>query len=454
MEGRLPELLARYNGNLPRYTSYPTAVRFSDAVGPEQASDWLESLPADEALSLYLHVPFCDELCRFCGCNTSVVRQESIRSSYAALLCENLRRVSARIPQDGASRPSLSHIQFGGGTPTTLPEADFRHILTVIRQLFTVQSDAELSIELDPRHFSPHMATFLGELGFTRGSLGVQDLDPAVQQACGRIQSEEQTHQCVESLRAAGIHSVNIDLIYGLPLQTADSVRQTARLIASLHPDRLAVFGYAHVPWKQKRQRLIPESELPGSAERIAQRTVIDDELRAVGYVPVGLDHYALPQDSMAHALQDGTLKRNFQGYTTDRARYLLGIGASAVSSLPGGFTQNIVSAAAFGRALEESTSLPVARGVACSPEDQIRARLIEQLMCGFPVDLSDYDAEAFPAERARLASFEQDGLVQMTGTRLSVTDAGRPFLRNIAAVFDQYLPPEGAGPNRHSRAI
>ncbi|NHO32385.1 oxygen-independent coproporphyrinogen III oxidase [Acetobacter fallax] len=454
MNAALPALLARYDGNLPRYTSYPTAVRFSDSVGPKQASDWLEAIPPGEALSLYLHVPFCDELCSFCGCNTTVVRQENARAAYADLLCENLRRAGRLIPRIAASRPPLTHIQFGGGTPTTLPESGFHAVLDLIRDLFDIRPDAELSIELDPRHFSPSMATMLAGLGFTRGSLGVQDLDPAVQQACGRIQSLAQTRDCVEALRAAGIGSVNIDLIYGLPLQTTESIRETALQTATLRPDRLAVFGYAHVPWKAKRQQLMPEADLPGAPERIAQRQMIDQVLRDEGYTAIGLDHYALPEDSMARATRDGTLHRNFQGYTTDTAKWLVGIGASAVSSLPGGFTQNIVSPAAFARALSDSPDLPIARGVACTEDDRKRAALIEQIMCGCPVDLTPTGPDDFTAERERLKQFAADGLVELTETTLSVTETGRPFLRNIAAVFDRYLPITGAGPGQHSRAI
>lgn len=455
MTAVVPALLARYDGNLPRYTSYPTAARFSDAVGPAEASRWLEEIQADEALSLYFHIPFCDELCRFCGCNTSVMRHESGRSDYGGLLLEELERVHRRLTHaapDG--RPAVTHVQFGGGTPTTLPEAAFQTLLAAVREKFAVTEDAELAVELDPRHFTPDMASFLGRLGFTRGSLGVQDLDPAVQEACGRHQSFDQTQACVDALREAGFRSVNIDLIYGLPYQTEASVAETARQIAFLRPDRLAVFGYAHVPWKQKRQQLMPEDALPGSLERIVQRETIDRVLQAGGYEAIGLDHYALPTDSMARAVRDGTLRRNFQGYTTDRSSWLIGMGASAISSLPGGFTQNVVSAAAYARALAASPTLPVARGVACTAEDRVTAALIERLMCDLSVDLTLYGSGTFAAERERLVQFEADGLVEWKGSRLHVTEAGRPFLRNVAAVFDRYIPAAGLGAGQHSRAI
>ena len=449
-----PSLLARYDGNLPRYTSYPTAIRFSEAVGSAEASCWLEDIPAGEALSLYVHVPFCDELCGFCGCNTSVVRSESARTSYGDLLEDELRRVTKLIPSPAQGRPPVSHLQFGGGTPTTLPETVFRKLFAQLHAAFDLLSHAEVSIELDPRHFEPKMAHLLAELGFNRASLGVQDIEPRVQQACGRIQSFEQTEACVIAVREAGIASVNIDLIYGLPYQTAESVRVTALRTASLRPDRIAVFGYAHVPWKAKRQQMMPEEALPDRDARIAQRAMIDATLRGAGYVPVGLDHYALPHDSMAAAVREGTLKRNFQGYTTDEARYLVGIGASAISSLPGGFTQNIVNVAAYREALEKNTGLPVARGVACSVEDRVRGALIERLMCDLAVDLGVFGPDDYAAEKERLLQFALDGLVVLDGERVSVTEAGRPFIRNIAAVFDRYLPKAGAGPKQHSQAI
>ncbi|GBQ25074.1 coproporphyrinogen III oxidase [Acetobacter estunensis NRIC 0472] len=449
-----PELLERYDGNLPRYTSYPTAVRFSDAVGSAEASRWLGELPVGEALSLYLHVPFCDELCGFCGCNTSVMRSESARSAYGDQLCEELTRVAGLIAAPKNRRPPVAHIHFGGGTPTTLPESAFRTIFRCLHALFDIQPDAEIGVELDPRHFTPSMARFLSELGCNRGSLGVQDLEPAVQQACGRIQTFEQTRACVESLRESGFTSINIDLIYGLPRQTTESVCATARQTAALKPDRLAVFGYAHVPWKLKRQQLMPEAELPGRDARIAQRNGIDRTLQEAGYLPVGLDHYVLPHDRMAQAARNGSLRRNFQGYTADDAAHLVGVGASAISSLPGGFTQNIVSAAAWGKALAESPGLPVARGVACTDDDRLRGRLIERLMCDLGVDLGAFAPEDFALERERLSRFVADGLVEMEGDRLRVTERGRPFIRNVAAVFDRYLAGQDAGPGRHSRAI
>lgn len=380
------DLISRYGGNLPRYTSYPTAASFTEAVGSQQVAGWLKALPENEPVSLYFHVPFCDELCRFCGCNTSVMRHEDGRLAYGDLLREEMRRIVALVGEQRTVR----HVQFGGGTPTTLPPHSLRQIMRSIRTFFQVDPQAELAMELDPRHVPQDYPALLGDLGFTRISLGVQDLEPQVQEACGRHQSFEQTQASIQAARDAGVSGVNIDLIYGLPYQTVESVGATALKIASLRPDRLAVFGYAHVPWKQKRQRLIPEASLPKSEERLAQRAEIDRVLQAQGYRPIGLDHYALPEDGLAQSAQAGTLHRNFQGYTTDPCPVLLGMGASAISMLPAGFTQNITSVAAYARAMaENSDSLPVARGVAFTEDDKLRGAIIERIMCDMAVDLA-----------------------------------------------------------------
>ncbi|MFT8711061.1 oxygen-independent coproporphyrinogen III oxidase [Komagataeibacter rhaeticus] len=448
-------LLSRYGGNLPRYTSYPTAAQFSDAVGPADSRQWLSALPASQPVSLYLHVPFCDTLCRFCGCNTAVLRNADARAAYGALLLEELRRIVAII---GPQR-RISHLQWGGGTPTTLPTGTMRRVMQAIRQNFIILPDAEISIEVDPRHLPAAYPALLHELGFNRASMGVQDLDPDVQEACGRIQSWEQTRDCLDALRAAGVNAINIDLIYGLPRQDTAGVARTARAVASLRPDRLAVFGYAHVPWKQKRQALIPTGQLPGPADRVAQRAAIDGVLRAEDFLPVGLDHYASPTDSMARAMATGTLHRNFQGYTVDAAAALIGIGASAISALPGGMTQNAVSSAAYARLMAQNTdSLPVVRGVALDADDRLRATIIEQVMCTLQADLAEtttrygLPADSLDPELGRLGGMARDGLVQVTGRQIRVTEKGRPFVRHVASVFDRYL---GAGSaTRHASAL
>ena len=449
-------LIKRYKGNLPRYTSYPTAASFTAAVGFFQAQTWLSTLstvlPAEEPISLYCHVPFCDELCRFCGCHTSVVRHEEQRITYAETLKEELRRIALLVGQ----RP-VQHIHFGGGTPTTLPLNALRSLMHTIGTLFALTPHGEIAMEIDPRHVPTDYPQALKALGFNRVSLGVQDINPRVQEACGRLQSFEHTKDVIERVRSVGIRGVNIDLIYGLPYQTQESVTQTAHQIASLKPERLAVFGYAHVPWKQKRQQLMPTEALPDSTERLAQRRCIEQVLHQAGYEKIGLDHYALPTDSLAHAARNGTLHRNFQGYTIDPCQVLIGIGASAISMLPQGFVQNIVSPAQYMRALEETPHLPIARGVVRTAQDHQRWAIIERLMCDLSVDVqnpsqpaktaeksesktwSNTWPDSFEKERAALEAFIQDGILTRHGSVIRLTEKGRPFLRHVAAVFDVY---------------
>ncbi|PYD63388.1 oxygen-independent coproporphyrinogen III oxidase [Gluconacetobacter entanii] len=448
-------LAARYARNLPRYTSYPTAAQFTDAVGPDDARDWLRAVPAGDALSLYLHVPFCDTLCRFCGCNTAVLRSADALAAYAALLIEELRRITRQL----GTGHSLSHLQWGGGTPTTLPVGTLRQVMQTIRNSFTLLPDAEISIEIDPRHLPAHYPAVLHELGFNRASLGVQDINPAVQEACGRIQSLEQTTACIDALRGAGIDSINIDLIYGLPRQNVQGVRDTATAIAALSPDRLAVFGYAHVPWKQKRQNLMPTGELPDAIARFEQRAAINDALCAAGYLPVGLDHYSRPDDRMGIAARDGTLHRNFQGYTTDPATVLIGVGASAISSYPQGMTQNAVSSAAYARLMGETPdSLPVVRVVRRTMDDRLRAQVIERLMCDMDIDLDAFTTrhglpqDSFDDDMRKLSGLEADGFVIISGRRLRVTEEGRAFLRHVAAAFDRHLDMDM--PQRHASGV
>ncbi|ACI51746.1 oxygen-independent coproporphyrinogen III oxidase [Gluconacetobacter diazotrophicus PA1 5] len=450
------DLLIRYGGNLPRYTSYPTAAQFDASVGADDSEAWLRAMAPGTPLSLYLHVPFCDALCLFCGCNTSVMRDPAGRTAYGALLMDELRRVAGRLGPDHPVR----HVQWGGGTPTTLPPETMRAAMQTIRRLFTIERDAEIAIELDPRHMPDAYPDLLRTLGFNRVSLGVQDLDPAVQTACGRIQSRAQTEDCVRRVRAAGIASVNVDLIYGLPYQTVDGAGETAATVAAaLRPDRLAVFGYAHVPWKQKRQALLPESVLPGPAERLAQRARIDAVLRAAGYRAIGLDHYARPGDALTLAAEGGTMRRNFQGYTVDPAPVLIGIGASAISSYPQGMTQNALTAAAYARLMGQGTdTLPVVRGVRRTDDDRLRGAVIERLMCDLRVDPAaigahhgvpaTWFADAMPGLHQAAA----DGIVTLDGAMIRMTDAGRPFLRNIAALFDAHRAPPGAA--RHAGAL
>jgi oxygen-independent coproporphyrinogen III oxidase len=449
-------LIARYDGRVPRYTSYPTAPHFTPAVGPSVYARWLQDLPAATPLSLYLHVPFCDRLCLYCGCNTTVVRLESAHRNYAAMLLREIDAVADLIGR----RATVSHVHWGGGTATSLPGDCLVEVMDRLKRRFAFREDAEIAIELDPTSFPDDRKNALGPMGVTRISLGVQDLEPSVQRAIGRMQSYEETEACAEAARALGVGSLNLDLIYGLPLQTEDGVARTARRALDLKPDRVAVFGYAHVPWMKKHQALIPDEQLPGPAERYAQLNAIHRVLvEEGGYVAIGLDHYALPTDAMAKSAADRRLKRSFQGYTTDEAPALIGFGASSIGCLPQGYVQNAPTAAAYNKEIEEGR-LATVRGVEVNADDRLRRDVIEHVMCDLEVDIEAVAAEhaADPAPLTQAAAeglqkFVEDGLASWDGRRIVVSERGRPFVRSVAALFDAYLAQASDKP-RHSRAV
>jgi oxygen-independent coproporphyrinogen-3 oxidase len=449
------ELIARYDGRVPRYTSYPTAPHFHPGIGAETYAHWLAALDPGVPVSLYLHVPFCDRLCLYCGCNTSVVRHERPRRAYAEQLAREIEMVADAI----GHRAQVSHVHWGGGTPTTLPGDCLSGIMDLIRTRFTLTADAEVAIEIDPTELPSDRLDALARMGVTRASLGVQDFNPQVQEAIGRHQSFEETEACAEALRGLGIGSLNLDLIYGLPHQTVESLQETARRALALRADRVAVFGYAHVPWMKRHQALIPEASLPGSEARFAQMQEVARVLeREGGYVPVGLDHYALPGDAMAQAALQQTLHRSFQGYTTDAAPALIGLGASAIGCLPQGYVQNATSVPVYAEAIHHG-HLAVVKGVELTLDDRLRRAVIERIMCDLEVDLVAQaevfalDAQPLLEAAAGLQRFVEDGLVAWDGRRIEVLPAGRPFVRNVAALFDQYLNRDDAV-KRHSQAV
>ncbi len=443
------ELLA---SRVPRYTSYPTAPHFHAGVDGAVAEGWLRDLPDGMPLSLYVHIPFCDTLCWFCGCNTKVVNLYSPVASYRALLRAELARVAARV---GKSH-KVTHIHFGGGSPTLLKPEDFESLAAEIRENFAVAPGAEFAVEIDPRGLSDAMIAALARSGVNRASIGVQDIDPVVQKAVNRIQPFEVTKAVVEKLRSAGIGDLNIDIMYGLPHQTVEHVEKTIAAMASLKPNRLAVFGYAHVPHMKKHQALIDEAALPTSEERITQFDHAQSALIAAGYEPVGLDHFALPDDPMAIAARNGVLSRNFQGYTTDTAPALIGIGASAISSLPQGYLQNEAEVPRY-REKILSGRLSTAKGVELRDEDRLRRAVIERLMCGLTADVAgiardhDFAPDHFRHELEGLKVLEALGFCNVDGTRITVPADERAAVRLVAAQFDEYLDPAAA---RHAIAV
>jgi oxygen-independent coproporphyrinogen-3 oxidase len=448
----IADLIAKYDRRVPRYTSYPTAPHFSDAVTAEAYARWLGGLDDETPLSLYLHVPFCAALCRFCACHTTVVHRPEPLASYARTLLDEIDLVAAAIGR----RLKVRHIHWGGGTPTALPPEWMLAVTDRLRRRFDFDDDTEIAVEIDPRTLSEDSLRALALMGTTRASLGVQDFDPLVQQTINRIQTFEITADCAMRVRDIGITSLNLDLIYGLPHQTAHGVARTAEQALGLAPDRIAVFGYAHVPWMKKHQSLLPEDALPGPLERYAQREAVEDVAIARFYQPIGLDHFARRADSLAQAGADNRLHRNFQGYTTDDAPVLLGLGTSSIGSLPEGYLQNAASVPVWRDAIRAGR-LAIARGIALSADDRLRRDVIEQIMCRFAVDLRDVaachgaDPISLFAGRSALEELARDRLVEWDGSRLAVTPAGRPFVRTVAAVFDAYLAP---GAVRHSAAV
>lgn len=432
--------------NVPRYTSYPTAPHFSARVGAETYAGWLRALPQDATLSLYLHVPFCTELCHYCGCNTKATRQRGPVDRYAETLLDEISLIASL-----AGRQRAIHLHWGGGTPSILSEDWLRRVTDALHNGFDLSELHEHNIELDPRRMTPSLARVLAQIDVNRVSFGVQDFSPHVQQAIGRIQSFALVERSVAMIRDAGIHQINFDLMYGLPKQSLGDVARSAELALSLAPQRIALFGYAHVPWFKKHQALINESDLPGAQERLTQARVAADVLTSAGYIAVGLDHFAMPHDDLALAAHEGRLHRNFQGYTTDSADALIGLGASAIGKLPQGFVQNAPDVAGYARAVQAGQPATV-KGLALAQDDKLRADIIERLMCDMRIDLRHFGgADRFRSELDALAVLADAGLLSIDGDLIIVAETGRPMIRLAAAAFDTYL---AANQARHSVAV
>jgi len=428
--------MKRFSARVPRYTSYPTAPHFHAGVNGSALRQWLGELPAGMPLSLYVHIPFCDTLCWFCGCHTTVVNRYLPVESYLKDLFAEIALVAPLV----AGHP-VTHLHWGGGSPTMLRPDDVRRLKQTLTRHFEFSSSVEFAVEIDPRGLREGTIAALAQAGLTRASIGVQDFAPDVQAAINRIQPFEETKAVAEALRTAGVAALNIDLLYGLPHQTEEKLARTIALALSLAPQRFAVFGYAHVPHFKKHMQLIKEEALPDAAARHAQFELAHRLIAAAGYVAVGLDHFALPGDSLALAAQNGTLARNFQGYTSDDAPALIGLGASAISALPQGYLQNIAAVPDWRKAVAAGEP-PVARGIALSADDTLRRAIIEKLMCYLEVDLALFGktAEDFPREMAALAPLMADGLVVCEGARITVPPTARAGVRLVASVFDSYL--------------
>lgn len=428
-----PHLLKYAERPAPRYTSYPTAPHFSDAVNVKECEEWLAALTPDAALSLYIHVPYCKRICWYCGCNTNALHAGDT-ADFCATLMEEIDLAAARA---GSTR--VSELHWGGGTPNTLAPEQFARLFHHIGFWFDLDRELSHSIEIDPRGLSSELAAAYASCSVTRASIGVQTLAPHVQEAIGRVQPYDTIATAVEVLRSAGIRQLNFDLMYGLPQQSLDDLLDTIGRATALRPNRIALFGYAHVPWFKRRQRVIREADLPGAVARYDQAEAARSALLALGYAPIGIDHYALPDDPLARAEARGALRRNFQGYVEQTPGAIIGLGPSAISTFAQGYLQNHTSIGAWRRAIEAG-HFAVARGHARTPDDARRAAIIERLMCAFEVDLTPYGGHhAFRSELEALKPLAADGLVRIDNARIVIPERMRPFSRLIAQTFDVY---------------
>lgn len=446
------ELLQFLDRRIPRYTSYPTAVQFVADVDGSTYTEWLAALPANVPVSIYLHVPFCSELCFYCGCHTTVARNYTPVAAYVDLLEREITLVGRYL----GDRRRVVHVHWGGGTPTMLQPRDFARLTEALRRTFTFATDCEIAIEIDPRTLTRDVVFALREGGVTRASLGVQDFDPRVQKAVGRVQSFEQTARTADWLRNARIVHINLDLMYGLIYQTVETVAETARRSLALNPGRIALFGYAHVPWMKRHQKLMSEEALPGALERFAQSRAATAVLKQAGFRPIGLDHFAKPDDLLARRQQQKRLHRNFQGYTTDEAAVLIGFGTSAIGVLPQGYAQNASSMVAYRDAIKNGR-MATARGRALTEDDRLRRDIIEQLMCNLEVDLAVTAARRnrslndFTTELSKIEALAQRGLVYRSDGKITIPEDARPLVRTVCAVFDAYSSNQET---RYSRAV
>ena len=438
-------LIASLPASGPRYTSYPTADRFHKDFGENEYIETLALRSAgalNKPLSLYIHIPFCDTICYYCGCNKIITKDKTRADEYLGYL---EREMELLAPHLGGKNP-LAQLHFGGGTPTFLSDGQLDRVFAMIRRHFHLLPDGEYSIEIDPRKVSRETVHHLGRLGFNRMSVGIQDFDPKVQQAVNRIQSVEETRTVIEAAREAGFKSVSVDLIYGLPHQSLASIKPTIDTVLSLDPDRLALYHYAHLPHIFKPQRRIDTNAVPSSEEKLDILQYAVERLSDAGYVFIGMDHFAKPDDELSVALREGFLQRNFQGYSTYADCDLVAIGVSAIGKIGCTYEQNERNITDYYAALDAG-HLPVMRGYHLTRDDILRRNIIQDLMCRFALDFRVYQdtfaipfAQYFADELADLEQMERLGLVKLKTNGLTVTPKGRFLIRNIAMVFDYHL--------------
>lgn len=431
--------LGLFDAKVPRYTSYPTAPHFNTGIGPSDYTKWIGEIPNDSQISLYIHVPFCKTLCWFCACRTQGTQSEAPVAAYLETLKTELTMLGKILP-DGVT---LSRLHWGGGTPTLLSPTMMADLAGSIAEIAPLAEDAEFSVEIDPNEIDAARLDVLASAGMNRASIGVQDFDEEIQKSIGRIQSFEVTRDAVLAIRERGVKSLNADILFGLPHQSKTRIAESVQKLLSLSPDRVALYGYAHVPWMARRQNMIPSDALPTPTERLDLFEVARELFVNDNYAEIGIDHFALPDDGLALAQKSGTLRRNFQGYTDDKSAALIGVGASSISRFPQGFAQNAPATGVHTKAIR-AAKFSIARGHVFTEDDKLRGRLIEALMCDFKIDISQI-ATQFGISRkvvyTMLAEVEQkfDGLLNLSNDELTVPLKARPLVRIIARAFDAY---------------
>ena len=439
-----------FDARVPRYTSYPTAPHFAGGVGPGTFAAWIESIPAGSKISLYLHVPFCRRLCWFCACRTQGTSSDLPVLAYTKTLIAEIALLKRHL----APGIRLSRLHWGGGTPTLLPPDSIRALADAVYDAVPLAEGAEFSVEIDPNEVDDARLDALAAAGMNRASIGVQDFDPEIQKTIGREQGYELTKSVADAIRARGVKSLNADILYGLPHQTRARISDSVQKLLTLSPDRVALYGYAHVPWMSRRQQMIPSEAMPTPEERLALFETARELFLWDGYAEIGIDHFARPEDGMAVAQRQGTLRRNFQGYTDDTAPVLVGLGASSISRFPQGFAQNASGTSDHTKAIREG-HFSTHRGHAFTGEDVLRARLIEALMCDFRISRTEMLRD-YPVTPERLDSLLRNaadqfpGMVELDAGGLSIPQKARPLTRMIARAFDAYDQTKA----QHSAAI
>ncbi|MGH1367727.1 MAG: oxygen-independent coproporphyrinogen III oxidase [Maritimibacter sp.] len=442
--------LGLFDARVPRYTSYPTAPHFKSGVGEATVFNWISAITPGAKVSVYVHVPFCRRLCWFCACRTQGTSTAGPVEAYVQTVKRELALVKAQLPEG----VTIEHLHWGGGTPTLLEPAMISELASAVFDMAPLAKNAQFSVEIDPNEIDEARLIALAKAGMNRASIGVQDFDPMIQEVIGRPQSYDITKAAVDGLRTQGITSLNVDLLYGLPHQTGARISDSVQKVLSLGPDRIALFGYAHVPWMARRQTLIPTEALPGPEDRLALYNTARDLFVMDGFEEIGIDHFALPTDGLSVAHKAGTMRRNFQGYTEDSSQVLMGFGASSISRYPQGFAQNEPSTSKYQEAVR-ADRLAISKGHVFGGEDVLRARIIEALLCDFAADLPAIASEV--GARANDALILADGLndalpgvTTLINGRLTILDHARPLARIIARYFDAYEM-NSAG---HSQAV